>query len=153
MAFWWEWPDKRATIVLSQIIPPYIWMLSFDWLIKGVIFYQFLGFSPFSPSQGYLSLRILYSEANTMVLGKYHARGKIPSLSSLWHHGWRQDKEKKMADDSVGNRFWSATGTEDEICSILNGINSKNTGKSTKFVVKLLRDYCIVKEYNVDWEP
>ena len=57
-----------------------------------------------------------------------------------------------MAGDSVGNRFGSATGAEDEVCSILNGINSKNTGKSTKFALKLLRDYCIVKEYDVDFE-
>jgi hypothetical protein len=49
--------------------------------------------------------------------------------------------KRKMTDDSgvpVGNRFGSATN--DEICSILNAINSKNTGKSTKFAVKLLRD-------------
>jgi len=42
--------------------------------------------------------------------------------------------------------------SNDEVCSILNAINSKNTGKSTKFAVKLLRDYCIVKEYDIDFE-
>jgi hypothetical protein len=56
-----------------------------------------------------------------------------------------------MADDSVtrpvGNRFASAI--DDEICDILNGINSKHIGKSAKFAVKLLRDYCIAKEYTM----
>jgi hypothetical protein len=42
--------------------------------------------------------------------------------------------------------------SNDEVCSILNAINSKNNGKSTKFAVKLLRDYCIVKEYDIDFE-
>ena len=59
-------------------------MLSSDWLIKGVFFFlPILSFSALSPSQGYLSLGIPY----TTLLGKYHARGKIPSLNSLWHHG------------------------------------------------------------------
>jgi len=46
-------------------------MLSSDWLKKRVFVYQFLVFSALLPSQG-------------MVLGKYHARGKIPSFISLW---------------------------------------------------------------------
>ena len=60
------------------------------WLVdKRGNFYQFLVFSAFSPSEGYLSLGIPYSMvfANTTVLGKYHAHGKIPSLNSLWRHG------------------------------------------------------------------
>ena len=65
-------------------------MLSSDWLIKGVFFfYQFLVFFRFSPSEGFLSLGIPYSVvlANTTVLvDKYHAREKIPSLNSLWRH-------------------------------------------------------------------
>ena len=68
-----------------------LYMNAVFWLVdKSGIFCQFFVFSALSPSQGYLSLGIPYSvvfsKANTTVLGKYPARGKIPSLNSLWRH-------------------------------------------------------------------
>ena len=49
-----------------------LYMNTVFWLAeKRSIFYQFLVFSALPPSQG-------------TVLGKYHTRGKIPSLISLW---------------------------------------------------------------------
>ena len=84
-----------------------------------------------------------------MVLGKYHARGKISSLNSLWRHRWRQHKEKKMEVDSVGNRFWSAT--ENKICCILNDIISKNTGTST-ICSEIPHGLLHSKEYDIDFE-
>jgi hypothetical protein len=43
---------------ISEIIPPYIRMLSSDWLMKGVFFYQFFVFSAFPPLPGYLPKNI-----------------------------------------------------------------------------------------------
>jgi hypothetical protein len=93
---------------------------------------------------------------------QYPVRGKISSLNSLWRRGCNSellgsllstnDKVKKYGSVSrpVGNCFASAT--DDEICDILIGRNSKNTGKTTKFAVKLLMGYRIVQEYNIDFE-
>jgi len=42
----------RLTVFLCLIIhinPLYIWMMSSDWLIKGVLFYHFLVFFPLTP--------------------------------------------------------------------------------------------------------
>ena len=39
--------------IYLYIIPPYIRMLSSDWLMKGVFFYQFFVFSAFPPLPGY----------------------------------------------------------------------------------------------------
>ena len=44
---------------IFEIIPPYIRMLSSDWLMKGVFFYQFFVFSAFPPPlPGYLPKNI-----------------------------------------------------------------------------------------------
>ena len=43
---------------ISSIIPPYIRMLSSDWLMKGVFFYQFFVFSAFPLLPGYLHKNI-----------------------------------------------------------------------------------------------
>ncbi|CAG2234023.1 KCTD1_15 [Mytilus edulis] len=59
-----------------------------------------------------------------------------------------------IADDAstkqAQNRFGDAS--EDEVYHLLTNINSKNTAKSTKFAVKLLRDYCLAKELDVEFE-
>jgi N-acetylmuramoyl-L-alanine amidase CwlA len=39
-----------------------------------------------------------FFKANTKVLDKYRAQGKIISLNSLWRHGWRHYKQ---IDDSL----------------------------------------------------
>ncbi|XP_071122342.1 uncharacterized protein KIAA1958-like [Mytilus edulis] len=61
---------------------------------------------------------------------------------------------ENMADDvstrQAQNRFGDAS--EDDVYHLLTNINSKNTAKSTKFAVKLLRDYCLAKELDVDFE-
>jgi hypothetical protein len=44
--------------LLWGIIPPYIRVLSSDWLMKGVFIYQFLVFSAFPPLPGYLPKNI-----------------------------------------------------------------------------------------------
>jgi hypothetical protein len=66
-------------------------MLSSDWLMQGVFFYQFLVFSALSPSTRYLPLGIPYSMVFASKyhgpIGKYPVRGEIPSLNSLWRHG------------------------------------------------------------------
>jgi hypothetical protein len=35
---------------------------------------------------------------------------------------------------------------------ILTDLNAKNTDKSTKFAVKLIRDYCLAKNSGMDFE-
>jgi hypothetical protein len=44
--------------IYLYIIPPYIRMLSSDWLMKGVFVYQFFVFSAFPPLPGYLPKNI-----------------------------------------------------------------------------------------------
>jgi hypothetical protein len=39
-----------------------------------------------------------------------------------------------------------------DVFNILVNIKSKNTNKSTRFAIKLLRDYCLSKNRNVDFE-
>ena len=46
--------------IIIYIIPPYIWMLSSDWVMKGVFFLSLLFFA-LSPSPGYFPLGIPYS--------------------------------------------------------------------------------------------
>ena len=57
-------------------------MLSSDWLIKGVFFANSYFFSLFPHHKG-ICFWEFCTAANTTVLGKYPARGKIPSLNSL----------------------------------------------------------------------
>jgi hypothetical protein len=52
-------------------------MLSSDWLMKGVFFYQFFVFFSFSTIAGIFA----YKYPGT--IGKYPARDEIPSLNSL----------------------------------------------------------------------
>jgi hypothetical protein len=40
----------------------------------------------------------------------------------------------------------------EDVFNIFTNINSKNTNKSAKFYIKLLRDYCLSKNRNVDFE-
>lgn len=58
------------------------------------------------------------------------------------------------ADDqqpsTSNNRF--ADATDQEMDEILLGVDAKNTTKSTKFAVKLLRDYCLSKNTNQEFE-
>ena len=71
-------------------------MLSFHWLIKGFLFCQFLVFSAFPPSQGYLSLGIriawYFLRANTTLERKspleivYDVTDVIPNYSGYFFH-------------------------------------------------------------------
>ena len=58
------------------------------------------------------------------------------------------------ADDSgvvqSSNRFGSAS--EEDMNDILTDLNAKNTDKSTKFAVKLVRNYCLAKNRDMDFE-
>ena len=57
---------------------------------------------------------------------------------------------RSASNSAVENRF--ADAIEEDVFNILMNINSKNTNKSTKFAIKLLRDYCLSKNRNVDFE-
>jgi hypothetical protein len=48
------------------------------------------------------------------------------------------------------NRFGSAS--EEDMSDILTDLNAKNTDKSTTFAVKLVRDYCLTKNSDMDFE-
>ena len=48
------------------------------------------------------------------------------------------------------NRFGSAS--EEDMSDILTDLNAKNTENSTKYAVKLVRDYCLAKNSDVDFE-
>ena len=48
------------------------------------------------------------------------------------------------------NRFGSAS--EEDMSDILTDLNAKNTDKSTKFAAKLVRDYCLAKNSDMDFE-
>ena len=57
---------------------------------------------------------------------------------------------RSASNSAAGNRF--ADATMEDVFNIFTNINSKNTNKSAKFDIKLLRDYCLSKNRNVDFE-
>ena len=65
------------TIQLLLLIPPYIRMLSSDWLMKGVFFLTILRFFSFCIIAG------IFAQKYPGTIGKYPARDEIPSLNSL----------------------------------------------------------------------
>jgi hypothetical protein len=50
---------------------------------------------------------------------------------------------RSASNSAAENRFSDAT--EEDVFNMLTNINSKHTNKSTKFVIKLLRDHCLSK--------
>ena len=98
---------ESLNIYMVLLYDFYVWMSKTSKVDKRGTFNQFWILFRFSPSEGYLPLRILYS--------KYHAREKIPSLNSLWRHVCNSEllgffiqpmvKERKMTYNSVDHYF------------------------------------------------